>query len=163
MRVGHGFDVHRFQAGCTLVIGGVNIPWSVGLAGYSDADVLIHAICDALLGAIGSGDIGQHFPDSEPQHKGRDSREFLRAAEKLVRDAGYRVHNVDCTVVAAEPKLAPYITAIQTNIELDLCISRGAVNIKATTTDGLGSIGRGEGIAAFAVALIEEYQGESNT
>ena len=163
MRVGHGFDVHRLELGGKLVIGGVDIPWSQGLVGHSDADILIHAICDALLGAAGIGDIGRHFPDSDLQNKGRDSREILRVVERFVRDAGYRVHNIDCTLVAEEPKFASYLAEMQTNIQSDLGAPLGAVNVKATTTEGLGSIGRGEGIAAFAVVLIEEDQGESNT
>ena len=163
MRVGHGFDIHRLEMGGRLVIGGVHIPWSQGLVGHSDADVLAHAICDALLGAAGLGDIGHHFPDHDRKNKCRNSREFLRETEKILQNAGYRVHNIDSTVLADQPKLAPYLAEMETNIQLDLGASPGTINVKATTTEGLGSIGRGEGIAAFAVALIEEDQGESNT
>jgi 2-C-methyl-D-erythritol 2,4-cyclodiphosphate synthase len=154
MKIGHGFDVHRLEVGTRLVIGGVDIPWTHGLVGHSDADVLIHAVCDALLGAAGLGDIGHHFSDADLGNKNRDSREFLRAVGLLLQQAGCRVHNIDCTVVAAAPTLAPFLNAMQTNMASDLIIAPGSVNVKATTTDQLGSIGRGEGIAAFAVALL---------
>lgn len=156
MRIGHGFDIHQLEAGAHLVVGGVNIPWTHGLAGYLDADVLIHAVCDALLGAAGLGDIGRHFPDTDSNNENQDSREFLRAVRLLLETSGYRAHNIDCTVLAEAPKLAPYLDAMQENMASDLFIASGSVHVKATTTERLGSIGRGEGIAAFAVALINE-------
>ena len=163
MRIGHGFDVHRLEEGGRLVIGGVNIPWPHSLVGHSDADVLIHAVCDAILGAAGLKDIGQQFPDTDPRNKGRNSREFLRAIYGMLNEQGLSIHNIDSTIVAEEPKLAPYLKDMQNNIESDLRMSPGTVNIKATTIEGLGSIGREEGIAAFAVVLVEEAQGESRT
>ena len=163
MRIGHGFDMHRLEVGAHLVIGGVDIPWTHGLVGYSDADVLIHAVCDALLGAAGLGDIGCHFPNTDSSNENRDSREFLRAVKSLLEAAGFRAYNIDCTVLAEAPKLAPYLNAMQVNMASDLFIAPGNVHVKATTTEQLGSIGRGEGIAAFAVALIDEAQKESKT
>ena len=163
MKIGHGFDMHRLEAGARLVIGGVNIPWTHGLAGHSDADVLIHAVCDALLGAAGLGDIGRQFPSTDSSNENRDSREFLRTVRLLLEKAGYRAHDIDCTVLAEAPKLEPYLDAMKVNMASDLLIAPGSVHVKATTTEQLGSIGRGEGIAAFAVALIDEAQKESKT
>jgi 2-C-methyl-D-erythritol 2,4-cyclodiphosphate synthase len=155
MRVGQGYDVHAFTAGRRLVIGGVEIPYARGLAGHSDADVLLHAICDALLGAAALGDIGRHFPDSDPQYGGVDSRELLRATGKKVAAAGYRIVNVDATIVAQEPRMAPHVARMIGNIATDLGLQPAAISVKATTTERLGAIGRGEGIAAQAIALIE--------
>ena len=163
LRIGHGFDVHRLEAGARLVIGGVDIPWTHGLAGHSDADVLIHAVCDALLGAAGLGDVGRHFPNTNSSNKNRDSREFLRIVHSLLEKAGYRVHYIDCTVLAEAPALTPHFGAMQAFMASDLLIAPDSVHVKATTTEQLGTIGRGEGIAAFAVALIDETQKESKT
>jgi 2-C-methyl-D-erythritol 2,4-cyclodiphosphate synthase len=155
MRIGQGFDVHALVAGRRLVIGGVEIPHDKGLDGHSDADVLLHAICDALLGAAALGDIGWHFPDSEPAYRGADSRELLRATAKKVAAAGYRIVNVDATLVAQAPRMAPHVARMIGNIAADLGLKPAAVSVKATTTERLGSIGRGEGIAAQAIALID--------
>jgi 2-C-methyl-D-erythritol 2,4-cyclodiphosphate synthase len=155
MRVGQGYDVHALVAGRRLVIGGVEIPYARGLAGHSDADVLLHAICDALLGAAALGDIGRHFPDSDPQYGGVDSRGLLRETAKKVAAAGFRIVNVDATIVAEEPRMAPHVARMIGNIATDLGLQPAAVSIKATTTEKLGYIGRGEGIAAQAIALIE--------
>ncbi|TCS71558.1 2-C-methyl-D-erythritol 2,4-cyclodiphosphate synthase [Sulfuritortus calidifontis] len=155
-RIGHGFDVHAFAAGRKLIIGGVEIPHDKGLAGHSDADVLLHAICDALLGAAGLGDIGRHFPDSDPQYKGIDSRKLLRHVVALVNGRGWRVGNVDATIIAQAPKLAPHIPAMQAHIADDLGVAIEVVNVKATTTEKLGFTGRGEGIAAEAVCLLNK-------
>ncbi len=155
MRVGHGFDVHALVAGRRLVIGGVEIAHDRGLAGHSDADVLLHAISDALLGAAALGDIGRHFPDTDARYRGADSRELLREVARKVAAAGYRVVNVDATVIAQAPRLAPHIPEMCARIAADLALAVGAVNVKATTSEGLGFAGRGEGIAAMAVALIE--------
>ena len=163
MNIGHGFDIHRVEDGAQLVIGGVDIPGTHGLVGHSDADVLIHAVCDALLGAAGLGDIGRHFPNTDSSNENRNSREFLRTVRLLLEKAGFRAHNIDCTVLAEAPKLEPYLDAMQVNMAADLLIAPGNVHVKATTTEQLGSIGRGEGIAAFAVALIDEAQKESKT
>jgi 2-C-methyl-D-erythritol 2,4-cyclodiphosphate synthase len=154
IRVGHGFDVHAFAADRKLIIGGVEIAHERGLLGHSDADVLLHAICDALLGAAGLGDIGRHFPDSDLRYKGIDSRELLRHVAGLLRERGWRIGNVDATIIAQAPKMAPHIPAMQTNIAADLAVATEAVNVKATTTERLGFTGRGEGIAAEAVCLI---------
>jgi len=154
MRIGHGFDVHAFAAGRKLIIGGVEIPHELGLAGHSDADVLLHAICDALLGAAGLGDIGRHFPDSDPRYKGIDSRELLRHVQGLLASGGWWVGNVDATIIAQAPRMASHIPAMQEHIAADLEVSIDAVNVKATTTERLGFTGRGEGIAAEAVCLI---------
>jgi len=163
MKIGHGFDMHRLEVGALLVIGGVGVPWTHGLVGYSDSDVLIHAVCDALLGAAGLGDIGHHFPNTDLRNENRDSREFLRTVRLLLEKAGYRAHNIDCTVLAEAPKLEPYLDEMQANMASDLLITPENVHVKATTTEQLGSIGRGEGIAAFAVALLDEVQKESKT
>ena len=156
MRIGQGYDVHALVAGRKLVIGGVQIPFHLGLEGHSDADVLLHAICDALLGAAGLGDIGRHFPDTDPQYSEIDSRVLLRGVAKQLAARRFRVVNVDATVVAQAPRLAPHFAAMGANIAADLGVAPAAVNLKATTTEGLGFTGRGEGIAAMAVALIEE-------
>jgi len=155
MRVGQGYDVHAMRAGRKLVIGGVEIPHSKGLAGHSDADVLLHAICDALLGAAALGDIGMHFPDSNPAYQDVDSRELLRATAKKLAAAGFRIVNVDATIVAQAPRLAPHVPKMIGNIAADLGLKPAAVSVKATTTEKLGPIGREEGIAAQAIALIE--------
>jgi 2-C-methyl-D-erythritol 2,4-cyclodiphosphate synthase len=153
MRIGQGFDVHALAAGRRLVIGGVAIPYEKGLQGHSDADVLLHAICDALLGAAALGDIGRHFPDTDPAYAGADSRRLLREVRKKL--AGYRIVNVDATILAQAPRMAPHVPQMIANIASDLGIEPGAVSVKATTTEHLGFIGRAEGIAAQAVALIE--------
>ncbi|MFA5082776.1 MAG: 2-C-methyl-D-erythritol 2,4-cyclodiphosphate synthase [Hydrogenophilaceae bacterium] len=154
VRIGHGFDVHAFAEGRRLIIGGVDIPHERGLLGHSDADVLLHALCDALLGAAGLGDIGRHFPDSDPRYQGIDSRELLRHVVGLLREQGWRIGNVDATIIAQAPRMAPHIATMATNIAADLLVAAGAVNVKATTTEKLGFTGRGEGIAAEAVCLI---------
>jgi len=155
MRIGQGFDVHKLAAGRRLVIGGVEIPFERGLLGHSDADVLLHAVCDALLGAAGLGDIGRHFSDRDPRHKDADSRGLLREVARRLREAGWRVVNVDATVIAEAPRIAPHAAAMVANIAADLAIPGSAVNVKAKTSEGLGHLGRGEGVAAQAVALIE--------
>jgi len=155
MRVGQGFDVHRLVAGRRLVIGGVEIPHDKGLLGHSDADVLLHAICDALLGAAALGDIGKHFPDTDPKYKGIDSRALLRHVAGLLAERGRRVVNVDATIIAEAPRMAPHIPRMVQNIAADLGIEANYVNVKATTTEQLGFTGRGEGIAAQAVCLLE--------
>ena len=154
MRIGQGFDVHAFENGRPLVLGGVTIPYDRGLAGHSDADVLLHAICDALLGAAALGDIGKHFPDTDPAYSGIDSRELVRHVTNLLKEKNYSVSNLDCTVIAEAPKLATYIDAMREHIAADLDISIEQVNVKATTTEKLGFTGRGEGIAAMAVVLL---------
>jgi 2-C-methyl-D-erythritol 2,4-cyclodiphosphate synthase len=154
LRVGQGFDVHAFEQGRKLIIGGVDIPHDHGLAGHSDADVLIHAICDALLGAASLGDIGRHFPDTDPRFKGIDSRDLLRDVTGRLSGMGWRVMNVDATIIAQVPKMAPHIPAMAGNIASDLRVEGGCVNVKATTTEFLGFAGRKEGIAAQAVCLI---------
>ncbi|MBE9515812.1 MAG: 2-C-methyl-D-erythritol 2,4-cyclodiphosphate synthase [Proteobacteria bacterium] len=154
MRVGQGYDVHKLVAGRPLVLGGVTIPFDKGLAGHSDADVLIHALCDAMLGAAGLGDIGQHFPDTDPLYKDADSRGLLKEVKHLVDQVGYALVNADITVIAQAPKIAPHIAEMIENLSGDLLVSHAAINIKATTTEGLGFSGRGEGIAATAVVLI---------
>lgn len=156
MRVGQGFDVHALVAGRPLIIGGVRIPHSKGLQGHSDADVLIHAICDACLGAAGLGDIGHHFPDTDAQYENIDSRILLRRVKETLHERGWQIGNVDATVIAQAPKLAPHIPAMRTNIAADLAISPELVNIKATTTERLGYTGREEGIAAQAVVLLSK-------
>ncbi|QJR11513.1 2-C-methyl-D-erythritol 2,4-cyclodiphosphate synthase [Usitatibacter rugosus] len=154
MRIGQGFDVHPLVAGRKLIIGGVEIPHDKGLLGHSDADVLLHALCDALLGAASLGDIGKHFPDSDPRYKGADSRELLRAVASLVSSRGYRVENVDATIIAEAPRMAPHIGQMCLNIAADLNLQPDQVNVKATTTEKLGFTGRGEGIAAQAICLL---------
>ena len=154
LRVGQGFDVHAFAEGRKLIIGGVEIPHDQGLAGHSDADVLTHAISDALLGAASLGDIGRHFPDTDPRYKGIDSRELLRDVVGRLSAMGWRVMNVDATIIAQAPKMAPYIPAMAARLAADLRVEGGCVNVKATTTEFLGFAGRKEGIAAQAVCLI---------
>jgi 2-C-methyl-D-erythritol 2,4-cyclodiphosphate synthase len=154
MRIGQGFDVHALVAGRKLVIGGVDIAYEKGLDGHSDADVLLHALCDALLGAAALGDIGRHFPDTDARYKNADSRLLLREVHRLVQEAGYRVVNIDATIIAQAPKMAPHLPSMVTNIAADLGLSRDQVNVKATTTERLGYTGRGEGIAAEAVVLL---------
>ena len=155
MRIGQGYDVHALVAGRRLVIGGVVIPHDKGLEGHSDADVLLHAICDALLGAAALGDIGRHFPDSDVKYKGIDSRELLRNVMALLADRGRRVVNVDATIIAQAPRMAPHIPKMVANIAADLGLEPRCVNVKATTTEELGFTGRGEGIAAQAICLVE--------
>ncbi len=154
-RIGQGFDVHALVAGRRLVLGGVEIPFERGLEGHSDADVLIHAVIDALLGAAALGDIGRHFPDSDERFRGADSRALLREVGAKLAQARLRVGNVDATIIAQAPRLAPYIDAMVANLAADLGLARDQVNVKATTTEKLGFTGRGEGIAAMAVALVE--------
>ncbi len=154
MRIGSGFDVHQLVAGRKLIIGGVEIPHSKGLLGHSDADVLLHAICDALLGAAALGDIGRHFSDADAKYKNIDSRILLREVARMIANAGFRIGNVDATIIAQAPKMAPHIPRMVQNIATDLGIAMNAVNVKATTTEKLGYTGRGEGIAAEAVALL---------
>ena len=154
MRIGQGYDVHQLVAGRKLIIGGVAIPFEKGLLGHSDADVLLHAICDALLGAAALGDIGRHFADSDAKYKNIDSRILLREVAHLVREQGFRVGNVDATLIAQAPKMAPHIAQMVANIAADLRVEKSAVNVKATTTEKLGYAGRGEGIAAQAVVLL---------
>lgn len=153
-RIGQGFDVHVFAAGRKLILGGVEIPHERGLLGHSDADALLHAITDAILGAAGLGDIGRLYPDDDPRHAGADSRVLLRGALAAVRQAGWRVVNVDATVIAQAPKISPHAAAMRANIAADLEIVPEAVNVKGKTTERLGFTGRGEGIAAEAVALL---------
>ena len=154
IRVGQGFDVHALVEGRPLILGGVRIASARGLLGHSDADVLLHAVTDALLGAAGLGDIGRHFPDTDPAFVGADSRMLLRAAMEKISAAGWRVSNVDCTVIAEAPKIAPHAAAMCANIAADLGITAAQVNVKGKTTEKLGLTGRGEGIAAQAVALL---------
>jgi len=161
MRIGHGFDVHRFGEGDHLMIGGVAIPFGRGFVAHSDGDVLLHAICDALLGACALGDIGRHFPDTDPAWAGADSRALLRHVTGLVAEAGYRVGNLDATVLAQAPKLAPHVASMAERIAEDLGVAVAAVNVKATTTERLGFTGRGEGIAAEAVVLLMRRDGEA--
>ena len=154
IRIGNGLDVHALVTGRKLVLGGVTIPFERGLKGHSDADALLHAICDAVLGALGEGDIGAHFPDTDPRYEGADSRILLRAVWQRVVAEGYSLGNVDATVVAEAPRLAPYIRQMTANIASDLGAGIEQVNVKATTTEGLGFAGRGEGIAALATVLL---------
>jgi 2-C-methyl-D-erythritol 2,4-cyclodiphosphate synthase len=156
LRIGHGYDVHAFTSGDHLVLGGVRIPHGKAFKAHSDGDVLIHALCDALLGAAALGDIGRHFPDSDAQYKGIDSRELLRHVVTLLRRHGWRVGNVDGTVIAQAPKMAPHIEAMRAHLAQDLEVDVGQVNVKATTTEHLGFAGREEGIAAHAVVLLEQ-------
>lgn len=154
IRIGHGYDVHRLTEGRDLIIGGVNIPHHLGLLGHSDADVLLHAISDALLGALALGDIGKHFPDTDEQYKGADSLELLACVYELVKSKGYEVENIDATVLAQAPKLAPYIPQMRLNIARALELELDAVSIKATTEEKLGFTGEEKGIAAHAVCLV---------
>jgi len=157
-RVGQGFDVHAFQEGRPLIIGGIEIPHTKGLVGHSDADVLLHAITDAALGAIGEGDIGRHFPDTDPKYKDADSAKLLEYIWKIVNDKGYILGNVDCTIMAQKPKMAPYIEQMRNRIAELLDANPSQVNIKATTTEKLGFVGREEGIAALATILLIKKQ-----
>lgn len=156
IRIGHGFDVHAFAEDRRLIIGGVDIPHDRGLLGHSDADVLLHAISDALLGAAALGDIGKHFPDTDARFKGIDSRKLLRHVAELLDARGWRVGNVDATIIAQAPKMAPHIATMREHIAVDLGIDADAVNVKATTTERLGFTGRQEGIAAEAVCLVHK-------
>jgi len=156
IRIGHGYDAHRFEVGSPLVIGGVTIPHSHGLAAHSDGDVLIHALCDALLGAVGEGDIGRHFPDSSAEFKGIDSRILLRRVIDTLRASGWRGGNVDVTVIAQVPRMGPHIALMVAKLAEDLQVDPGQVNVKATTTERMGFAGREEGIAVHAVALMEQ-------
>jgi 2-C-methyl-D-erythritol 2,4-cyclodiphosphate synthase len=157
MRIGHGYDVHAFGDGDRLILGGVTIPHHRGLLAHSDGDVLIHAICDALLGAIGAGDIGRHFPDNDPENANIDSRILLRRVFALVREAGCSLANIDATVIAQAPKLSPHVDAMCANLAADLDAAMTQINVKATTTENLGFVGRQEGIAAHAVVLLETF------
>ena len=156
MRIGQGYDVHRLVAERPLILGGIEIPYEKGLLGHSDADVLLHAISDALLGAAALGDIGAHFPDSDPAYRGADSAELLRAVGDLIRASGYEIENIDSTVVCQAPKLAPHIASMRERIAEVLALPVGAVSVKASTEEHMGFTGRGEGIAAHAVCLLTE-------
>ena len=156
MRIGHGYDVHRLVEGRKLILGGVEIPYEKGLLGHSDADVLTHALMDALLGAAALGDIGKLFPDNDPRYAGADSVMLLREVHRVLTEAGYRVENVDCTILAQRPKLAPFIPRMRENLAEAMGLEVGCVSVKATTEEGLGFTGEGIGIAAHAVALIEQ-------
>lgn len=155
MRIGHGYDVHRLVEGRKLILGGVEIPFELGLLGHSDADVLLHAVSDALLGAAALGDIGKHFPDTDPKYKGADSVKLLERVVELLGEKGFSVNNIDCTVIAQKPKLAPYIAQMKSNIAGVCGIDSDRVNVKATTEEKLGFTGRLEGISAHAVCTIE--------
>lgn len=157
MRIGHGYDAHRFQPGGSVVLGGVTISFDQSLAAYSDGDVLLHAICDALLGAAALGDIGRHFPDTNVEYKAVDSRLLLREVASLLEHVGMRVVNIDATLIAERPKIAAHVEAMRENIAEDLGISVDQVNVKGTTTEKMGFTGRGEGIAADAVALLGKF------
>lgn len=159
MLIGQGIDAHRFAPGRPLMLAGVEVPHDRGLEAHSDGDVAVHALCDALLGAAGLGDIGRHFPDSDPAYAGIDSRVLLRRVMASLGDIGLAVHNADLTLVAQEPKLAPYIPAMSEAIAADLGCALARVNVKATTTERMGFTGRGEGIAAFAVVLLRDLKG----
>ncbi len=156
MRIGHGYDVHRLVEGRELILGGVKIPYELGLLGHSDADVLLHAVSDALLGAAGLGDIGKHFPDTDPQYKGADSLVLLARVAQLVKENGYFVSNVDVTMIAQRPKLAGYIPQMVQNIAKTLALPENRVNVKATTEEKLGFTGEGLGMSCHAVCLLEE-------
>lgn len=155
MRIGHGYDVHRLVEGRKLILGGVDIPYTKGLLGHSDADVLLHAVCDALLGAAALGDIGKHFPDTSPEYKGINSRKLLKKVVELIKEKGFSVGNIDCTVIAQKPKLKDYIQDMRINIANDCDIDVGCVNVKATTEENLGFTGDGSGISAHAVCILE--------
>lgn len=156
LRIGQGYDVHKLVEGRKLIIGGVDIPYEKGLLGHSDADVLIHTIMDAILGALGLGDIGTHFPDTKDEFKGIDSRVLLRRVNGLLRDSGYRINNMDAVIIAQEPKMAPHIEKMKGNLADDLGIDLGQINIKASTTEGLGFVGAKAGITAQAIVLLEK-------
>ena len=155
MRIGHGYDVHKLVEGRDLILGGVKIPYEKGLLGHSDADVLLHAVSDALLGAAALGDIGKHFPDTDPQYKGADSLELLRVVGEKIKEAGYKVCNIDVTMIAQRPKLAPHIPTLRENIARVLNVEIGQVNVKATTEEHLGFTGDGSGMSCHAVCLLE--------
>ncbi|MCZ6773392.1 MAG: 2-C-methyl-D-erythritol 2,4-cyclodiphosphate synthase [Proteobacteria bacterium] len=155
MRIGQGYDAHRFKSGDNIILGGVEIPFDKGLAAHSDGDVLLHAICDALLGASALGDIGSHFPDSDPGLKDVSSRDLLRRVTELLREAGYALCNIDATVIAEQPRISPHVRAMRENIAADTGLAIDAISIKATTTERMGFTGRGEGIAASAVCMVE--------
>ena len=155
MRIGQGYDAHRFKSGDKIILGGVEIPFDKGLAAHSDGDVLLHAICDALLGASALGDIGSHFPDSDPGLKDVSSRDLLRRVTELLREAGYALCNIDATVIAEQPRISPHVRAMRENIAADTGLAIDAISIKATTTERMGFTGRGEGIAASAVCMVE--------
>ena len=154
IRIGHGFDVHKFGGDKPLILGGVNVPYEVGLIAHSDGDVVLHAVCDAILGAMALGDIGKHFPDTDPQYSGADSRKLLRHCYQLAHEKGYQLGNLDVTVIAQAPKMAPHIEAMRQAIAEDLNTSVDSINVKATTTEKLGFTGRKEGIAVEAVVLM---------
>ena len=156
MRIGHGYDVHKLVPDRDLILGGVRIPFQLGLLGHSDADVLLHAVSDALLGAAGLGDIGRHFPDTDPQYKGADSLKLLKIVGQKVTEAGYRISNIDVTLIAQKPKVKGHISAMQENIAAALDMNASRVNVKATTEEGLGFTGTLEGISCHAVCLLEE-------
>jgi 2-C-methyl-D-erythritol 2,4-cyclodiphosphate synthase len=158
LRIGQGYDAHKFKDGDHIVIGGVTIPFSKGMAAHSDGDVALHALSDAMLGAAALGDIGKHFPDTDAQYKGIDSRILLREVADKLRGLGYYVMNVDLTIIAQAPKMAPHIPAMRTQIAEDIGITADAVNVKATTTEGMGFEGRGEGISAMAVVLLQRRE-----
>ena len=156
MRIGHGYDVHRLVEGRKLILGGVDIPWSKGLLGPSDADVLLHALMDAMLGAAALGDIGQHFPDRDDRYAGADSMQLLAEVRNMLKDTGYCLVNADCTVLAQQPKLMPHIPQMRRNIARVLCVEEDCISVKATTEEGLGFTGDGSGIAAHAVVLLDK-------
>ncbi len=158
MRIGHGYDVHRFGPGDALVLGGVRIPYERSLLAHSDGDVVVHAVCDALLGALGRGDIGQHFPDTEAMNAGIDSRRLLRQVAQWVQQAGWALGNLDVTIIAQAPRMAPHIAGMRDNLAADLSATVAQVNVKATTTESLGFTGRREGIAVHAVVLLQSAQ-----
>jgi 2-C-methyl-D-erythritol 2,4-cyclodiphosphate synthase len=155
MRIGQGFDVHAFGEGDHVMLGGVRIPYGRGVVAHSDGDVIIHALCDAVLGGLGEGDIGRHFPDSDPRYRGADSRVFLRTVAQMMRTAGFRLVNADLTVLAEAPRIAAHRDAIASNLAADLGVEARFINVKATTTERMGFIGRGEGLAALASVLLE--------
>ena len=160
LRIGQGYDAHKFKDGGHIVIGGVTIPYGKGMAAHSDGDVALHALCDAMLGAAALGDIGKHFPDTDAQYKGIDSRILLREVADKLRNMGYYVMNADLTIIAQAPKMAPHIPAMRANIAEDLGLTDNAVNVKATTTEGMGFEGRGEGISAMAVVLLQRREAQ---
>ncbi len=153
-RIGFGYDVHRLAEGRRLILGGVDIPWKLGLLGHSDADVLVHAIMDAILGALGKGDIGRHFPDTDSAYKDIDSLLMLKSVMSMVEKDNYMINNVDCTIVAQQPKISPHIEAMRDRLSPILAVEKGNINIKATTTEGMGFAGRGEGMEAYAVVSL---------
>lgn len=162
MRIGHGYDVHRLVEGRKLIMGGVEIPWEKGLLGHSDADVLLHAIADAILGALAMGDIGKHFPDTDPDYEGADSMKLLAHVVSLAHTDGWNVGNLDATIIAQRPKMASHIPAMRLGIAKILVVNENCVNVKATTEEGLGFSGRGEGISAHAVVLMKHNDGRGS-